>query len=106
MIAIALFLTVFIGYTFYNQFVTDNNQVMHCEVVDLQGGYGYQILKGEKTLILQEYIPGLPGKQLFATKNQALSVANLVLEKIENGESPVLEPSDLSKLNISITDNY
>ncbi len=102
---IALFLAVcFVGLFFYQKVVV-NEQAIHCEVVNLKGGYGYQILRGEKILILQEFIPGLPGKQVFKTKDEALSVANLVLSKIENGESPILIPSDISKLDISTTSN-
>lgn len=105
-IVIALFLVVCFAYTLNNQTLKGKEQLIHSEAVMLKEGYGYQILKGEKILILQKFIPGLPGKQTFKTKKQAISVANLAIDKIERGESPILRSSDLSKLNISITGNY
>jgi hypothetical protein len=101
MIVITLFLTVCFGYISSSHITKHNEQLIRSEVISLKDGYGYQILKGEKILILQEFIPGLPGKQTFRTEKQALSVANLVLSKLEKGQSPILVPSDLSKLKIS-----
>tara|TARA_R110000764_G_scaffold59571_3_gene128560 strand:+ start:239 stop:580 length:342 start_codon:yes stop_codon:yes gene_type:complete len=100
-----LFLAVCFVCLFFYQKVVVNDQALHCEVVNLKVGYGYKILKGEKILIIQEFIPGLPGNQVFKTKGEALSVANLVLSKIDNGESPILMPSDISKLDISTASN-
>ena len=102
---IALFLAVCFVCLFFYQKVVLNDLAIHCEVVNLKVGYGYQILRGEKILILQEFIPGLPGNQVFKTKGEALSVANFVLSKIDNGESPILMPSDISKLDISTASN-
>ena len=59
-------------------------------------------MRGEKIVILQEYIPGFPGKQKFATEAQALKTANLVITKLEEGKSPILLPTDLAELNIAI----
>lgn len=100
-LAIVLLLALGLGYSIYNKSVTDKNQIFRSEIVDLNNGYGYQIMVGEKIVILQEYIPSFPGKQKFISKEQAQKVANLVLTKLEEGKSPVLLPSDLVELNIS-----
>lgn len=106
MIVITLFLAICFGYIYSSQNSKQNEQLIRSEVVSLKEGYGYQILKGERILILQEFIPGLPGKQTFRTEKQALSVANLVLSKLEKGQSPILLQSDLSKLKITTNDSY
>lgn len=100
-IVIVLFLALGLGYSIYNQITTDNNQQFHGQVVSLNDGFGYQIMSGEKIVILQEYIPGFPGKQKFVSEEDAQKTVNLVLSKLEDGKSPVLLPSDLAELNIS-----
>ena len=101
-VLLVLFLALVLGYSIYNQTFTSENQTFHSQVVDLNNGYGYQIMRGEKIVILQEYIPGFPGKQKFATEAQALKTANLVITKLEEGKSPILLPTDLAELNIAI----
>ena len=101
-VLLVLFLALVLGYSIYNQTLTIKNQTFHSQVVDLNNGYGYQIMRGEKIVILQEYIPGFPGKQKFATEAQALKTANLVITKLEEGKSPILLPTDLAELNIAI----
>ncbi|SIR01407.1 DUF4907 domain-containing protein [Maribacter ulvicola] len=98
---LVLFLTLGFIYSVCNQSTIDKNQLLHCQVVHLNDGFGYQIMRGKKIVILQEYIPGFPGKQNFVSEEQALKTANLVISKLENGESPILLPSDLEKLHIS-----
>ncbi|TDS14392.1 uncharacterized protein DUF4907 [Maribacter caenipelagi] len=105
-VAIVLFLAFVLGYAIYNQPLTNKNQNFHSKVVDLNDGYGYQIMRGEKIVILQEYIPGFPGKQKFATEDQAQKTAKLVVSKLEDGKSPILLLSDLATLNISTVVDY
>ncbi|WP_051941856.1 DUF4907 domain-containing protein [Maribacter forsetii] len=100
-IIIVLLLALGLGYSIYNQITTDNNQQFHGQVVNLNDGFGYQIMSGEKIVILQEYIPGFSGKQKFVSEEDAQKTVNLVLSKLEDGKSPVLLPSDLAELNIS-----
>lgn len=100
-VVIVLFLALGFGYSIYNQPLTNNDHTFHSQIVDLNDGYGYQIMKGEKIVILQKFIPGFPGKQKFVTEKEALKTAGLVISKLEDGKSPVLLPSDLAELNIS-----
>ncbi|WP_405396062.1 DUF4907 domain-containing protein [Maribacter sp. Asnod2-G09] len=98
---LVLFLALVLGYSIYNQAFINQEQTFHSQVVDLNNGYGYQIMRGEKIVILQEYIPGFSGKQKFATEAQALKTADLVVTKLEEGKSPILLPADLAELNIT-----
>ena len=98
---LVLFLALVLGYSIYNQAIINQEQTFHSQVVDLNNGYGYQIMRGEKIVILQEYIPGFSGKQKFATEAQALKTADLVVTKLEEGKSPILLPADLAELNIT-----
>lgn len=99
---VVLFLALcFVGLFHYQRSMSDT-QGIHIEVLELKDGYGYKILKGQRILIFQEFIPGFAGKQSFETKKQALTVANLVLYKLKNGKSPILGPSDLLKSNIAV----
>lgn len=50
--------------------------------------YCYDIYVDGKLTIHQPGIPGLPGNEGFKTKEQAAKVAELVIEKIKNGEMP------------------
>lgn len=50
--------------------------------------WGYDILKDKKIFIHQPNRPGLPGKEGFKTKKDAIKVAQLVILKIKKGEMP------------------
>jgi len=50
--------------------------------------FGYNILLYGKPLVHQPNIPGLPGNDGFATKEQAQKVAEFVVKKIRNNEMP------------------
>ncbi|SNR38850.1 protein of unknown function [Maribacter sedimenticola] len=100
-IGILLFLMIaFFGIYQYRQIV--DKHAMYGEVVELNGGFGYKIMRGKRVLIVQEYIPGIAGKQPFATKEQAIAVAHLVVSKLNTGKSPIVLPSELEKFKILI----
>jgi hypothetical protein len=61
-------------------------------------GWGYDILVDDILFIHQASIPCLNGKQGFAKKEQAEKTASLIINKIENGESPVVTIFDLQKI--------
>jgi hypothetical protein len=50
--------------------------------------WGYDIFVDERLMIHQTSVPGLPGNEGFKTKEQAKTVAGLVIAKIQNGEMP------------------
>ena len=52
------------------------------------GTFGYDIYLYDAVIIHQPSRPGLPGMSGFATKEDALKVAELVIQKIRNNEMP------------------
>ncbi len=64
-------------------------------------GWGYDVLINDSILIHQDNIPGRPGNQGFKTEEQALSVGNLIVNKIENKKGiPSVNPRELDSLGI------
>ncbi len=64
-------------------------------------GWGYDVLINDTIFIHQNFIPGVPGNQGFKTEEQALSVGNLVKEKMKKKKSfPSVNPKELDSLGI------
>lgn len=65
------------------------------------GTFGYDILLSGKPLVHQPNIPGLPGKDGFATKEKARTVAEFVAKKIRNNEMPpTVTLEDLNNMGV------
>lgn len=64
-------------------------------------GWSYEIYDNNNILIKQEIIPGVSGKQYFATKNEAKKIGKLVLMKLRNHQQPTITVKELedSKIN-------
>ena len=63
--------------------------------------YAYDIYTDNKLMIHQNSIPALPGKEGFKLKAYAEKAAQLVIQKIMNGEMPpTLSIEEMKKLNI------
>ena len=58
-------------------------------------GWGYDILVDDKLIIRQESIPVLNGSKGFLTKEQAAQTAEVIINKMENGQPPVITTFDL-----------
>ena len=71
---------------------------LHSRVVRVEGGYGYVILHGNDTLIVQPYMPAVSGKVPFASERHAQAVAELVCRKLMAGDSPVVSRADVEAL--------
>jgi len=72
-----------------------------CEIVgNAESGWGYVIYVNGKALIDQPTIPAVGGNQKFQDSHQAKKVGSLVIEKLNNGESPAISIRDLENLNI------
>ena len=64
-------------------------------------GWGYQIFEGSKMIINQEHIPAVQGMHGFSSKEKAVTAANYVVNKIENGIfPPTLTPEELDSLGV------
>ena len=64
-------------------------------------GWGYTITVDNKLFINQPTIPSIPGYKSFATEEDALKVANLVISKIKAHQKPNIHEQDLKALGIA-----
>ena len=59
-------------------------------------GWGYQISKHEKTIIVQPFIPCLIGEKPFPDEKSAMKIGELVLSKIRNNGDPSITVEELN----------
>jgi hypothetical protein len=59
-----------------------------CRPFQLGDGWGYDIVAEGKTYIHQDRIPDVSGIRRFATKEDALKVAHLMVDKLKAGKFP------------------
>ena len=57
-------------------------------IESINGTWGYDIFNEEKVMIHQASVPGQAGLEGFKTKEQAILVANAIIEKINKGIKP------------------
>lgn len=62
--------------------------------------YGYKIKQNERVVILQPFVPGVPGKQYFRSSGEALRVGRLVCKRLADGRDFSVTPDDLEQLKI------
>lgn len=81
-------------------------QIVHADHYRLEviqvgdDGYGYRIFQYDRPVIVQPFIPALPGKETFRTKQDARKVGNLVLKRVKAGEDCSVSKEDLKKEGI------
>jgi hypothetical protein len=63
-------------------------------------GWGYIITVGDKIVIKQSMIPVVQGIKSFATEEDALKTASIVVNKIKLHQKPTLFRSELQKIGI------
>lgn len=64
-------------------------------------GYGYQILKNQKILINQPYIPAIQGEKKFKYEKDAQKTADLVVVKIKKKSFPKISIHELDSMKIA-----
>ena len=65
------------------------------EVIQVKGGWGYEIKVKQKVLIYQPYIPVINGERPFPNKKSAEQVGKLVLERLKHKENFAVTEEDL-----------
>lgn len=66
------------------------------------GGWFYEIKSDEKLIVRQENIPAIPGNYAFQDSIQASRVAELMMDKMENGIfPPSISIKELDNLQIT-----
>jgi hypothetical protein len=84
-----------------------NNQAgLHItsEAIQLKGGWGYKIEVNNHPFIYQNQIPCIPGDRPFPTKESAMAVAQVMMNKIAKGKLPSISMAELEKVT-DIKDN-
>lgn len=106
-LSIIILILLFIGLSFlviarFGLKGETSKQPFSSEVISVHGGFGYQILNGEKILIRQEFIPAVQGEKPFLIAKDAKSIGELVVHKLTNGETPVIHIEEIEKFNIEL----
>lgn len=83
-----------------------DQQSLHvtAEAIQLKGGWGYKIDVNHHLFIYQNQIPCITGNKPFPTKESAMAVANVVMNKIAHGQLPAITIAELEKVT-DIKDN-
>ena len=68
----------------------------------VENGWGYSIYKKDKIIIKQLSIPTIQVSKPFKTKDDAIKIGNLVVNKLENKKSPTISYQELliNKINL------
>ena len=82
----------------FSVFTACRDKGVHCQVIRVGEGYGYIILQGRDTLIVQPYVPAVGGGMPFATQHHAQAVGELVCRKLIAGDSPSVSRNDVEAL--------
>jgi hypothetical protein len=67
-------------------------------IFDGVNGWGYDILVNDNLFIHQESIPASDGKKGFPRKELAIKTAALIINKMENGQLPVITTFELEEI--------
>jgi hypothetical protein len=73
---------------------------VHCRVIHIENGWGYELYSREKVIIHQEIIPVIEGENPFISRKDARKTGKLVLQKLYDGRIPVITKQDLDSLQI------
>ncbi len=82
----------------FSAFAACRDEGLHCRVVRVGEGYGYVILQGRDTLIVQPYVPAVGGRVPFTTYHHAQAVGELVCRKLISGDSPAVSRDEVEIL--------
>ncbi len=78
------------------------NKNLNVQSLKTPTGWGYFITNNEKIIIKQTIIPVISENKSFKTKEEALKVGNLVLQKLKDDLSPTITKKDLFLLAVKI----
>jgi hypothetical protein len=63
-------------------------------------GWGYTVNVGAHAYIYQDFIPAIPGKNPFRSKEDALRVGNRVADKLRKRQVPAISGEELKEMGI------
>lgn len=76
------------------------NNSLEIKITKQNSGFGYQILKKQKIVINQPYIPAIQGDKNFKTETDARKTADLVVSKIDKYSLPKISVHELDSMKI------
>ncbi len=87
-----------IGLIIFVTYHTEEN--LKTEAIKTNNGWGYTITNNDKIIIKQTIIPVISNSKSFETKEDALAVGELVMQKLNADSSPTITKNDLILLKI------
>ncbi|HWK05636.1 MAG TPA: DUF4907 domain-containing protein [Puia sp.] len=69
--------------------------------IQLPQGWGYDILANGKVFIHQPTIPAIPGQHTFRTKEDALAVGQKVVDRITQGQMPMVTTEEVKAMGLA-----
>ncbi len=78
------------------------NVKLKIEYFKTTSGWGYLISHKNKIIIKQSIIPVINNTKSFSTEEDAIKVANMVVQKLRENNSPTITKNDLILLKIKI----
>ncbi|HTS42790.1 MAG TPA: DUF4907 domain-containing protein [Puia sp.] len=106
LITIVVLIAAVSAAVYYARLQKKNEKVfVQAQAIQTKYGWGYNIVANGKTFIHQEFIPAISGRHGFATKEEALMVGRLVIDKMSLNQLPTINLSDLRQLGI-IKDSF
>ncbi|MBK7712145.1 MAG: DUF4907 domain-containing protein [Bacteroidales bacterium] len=85
-ILLAILLTIIVLQTTLGR----RNHGLCVSVIESGEGWGYDILKNNRTIIHQPYVPAVSGQYPFKSKKLARKTGRIVLNKLRQHQSPVV----------------
>lgn len=79
-------------------YILESHTTFSYQVLEVNGGYGYQVSKSGKTIIKQTFIPTKNGYSVFLKKAQAESAGKLVVKKLNEQKNPALSYNEVEKI--------
>lgn len=64
-------------------------------------GWGYSVNVGAHAYIYQDFIPAIPGKNAFHSKEDALRVGSRVAEKLRKRQIPAISKEELVEMKVA-----
>jgi len=97
----AILIIAFAAIYYHEQHEKNDRIFLKAEAIQSSFGWGYNIIADKKIYIHQEFIPAIPGKHGFKSKEDALLVGRKVIEKISSNQLPTITMEDLKELGIT-----
>jgi hypothetical protein len=95
---ILLIFALFMVIVFLAVIFTKRGHSYEVELFKSEQGWGYKIVKNNKTYIHQPYIPVVEGQVPFSTRKSARKTGRLVIKKIRDHKSPALTREEIKAI--------